>query len=85
MQRQVKRYVRYGLDCLKNEPKGGRTCTLTEGQHGTLARDARLHPENFGYAATSWSGCLLAFHLEEKYGFSLSVRQYQRLLKQPHN
>ena len=75
----VNRFNRLGLDGLKFEPRPGRTPRLDDELLKEIALDLRTTPRAFGYSQNMWDGKLLSFHLLERYGVRLGVRQCQRL------
>jgi len=83
----VARWVRYfkqfGTEGLHDKQKPGRPRKLDPDQLRSLTRDTSQNPAAHGYHHTdSWSGKLLANHIETIYGQSLGIRQCQRLLLQ---
>lgn len=85
--RTIERWVRafdgHGATALTDHTHGGRQACLTASQQQQLTLELAGDPGRAGYAQPRWSGKLLALHLERHYGVRLSVRQCQRLLKQP--
>ena len=81
VERWVNKFNKSGVEGLKEQPKHGRSSKLAGGQLDALQRDIGKHPNTFGYDQTLWNGKLLAFHLEECYEVSLSIRQCLRILK----
>jgi len=80
--RWVRRYEETGIEGLREGQRSGRPGKLGSEDLVVLAEDLRKPPAAFGYRRPAWNGNLLATHLEERYGISLSVRQCQRLLRQ---
>ncbi|MBL8378055.1 MAG: helix-turn-helix domain containing protein [Burkholderiales bacterium] len=83
--RTVERWVRNfntgGAAALREHHSGGRRRRVEATQLSGLAQDLARSPRSHGYAATRWTGVLLARHLEAAYCLRLGVRQCQRLLR----
>ena len=80
--RWVRRFDESGLEGLREGRRSGRPGKLGSKHLQALGDDLSKPPDVFGYAKASWNGTLLAAHLKQQYGVSLSVRQCQRLLRQ---
>ena len=76
----VARFNREGVDGLRDRPRPGRPCRVDEEVRRELSLDLRTTPRAFDYGQNLWDGKLVSFHLREKYGVTLAVRQCQRLL-----
>lgn len=80
--RWVRHFRAFGIEGLKDDSKSGRPATLNPDQLRALQQLLKHNPAALGYAEQSWSGKVLATHIEQHYGLSLSVRQCQRLLRE---
>lgn len=80
--RWVRHFREFGIEGLRDDSKSGRPAGLTPDQLRQLQQQLKRTPAALGYAEASWSGKLLADHVERHYDLSLSVRQCQRLLRQ---
>ena len=81
VERWVHAYEAGGLDGLHDPPHGGRPAALSVMQLQELRSELAWPPAGFGYGQLSWSGKLMALHLERHYGVVLSQRQCLRLLQ----
>jgi transposase len=68
-----------GIETLKDVPKEGRPSQIMDTELKKIKKDLQKQPGYFGYKDSIWSGKLLSYHLNSKYGIELSVRQCQRL------
>lgn len=81
--RWVRHFKAFGVEGLRDDQKPGRPASLDPDQLRALQQLlGRTPAAALGYGGDHWSGKLLASHVEEQYGLSLSVRQCQRLLRQ---
>ncbi|MEE9376405.1 MAG: winged helix-turn-helix domain-containing protein [Candidatus Lokiarchaeia archaeon] len=71
-----------GLEAIVLNSPSGRPSSLSEDQKEDLKADVLTHPRELGYEFSNWKGKSVAYHIEKKFGVSLSVRQAQRLLHQ---
>lgn len=78
----VRRFERSGFAGLEDVPRPGRSACLDEDQLQLVGKDLRKSPREFGYTQNLWDGKLLSYHLKQRYGLSLGVRQCQRLFHQ---
>lgn len=70
-----------GFSGLQEEKRPGRPPAIDENIIINLNSDLRNNPTFFGYAQNLWDGKTLSYHLENKYGIKLGVRQCQRSFK----
>ena len=80
VERWQNRYEAFGLEGLREYPRGGRPSSLTSEQLGQLQAELVASPIPTQYGQPRWSGKLLALHLHREFGLSFSVRHCQRLL-----
>jgi transposase len=78
----VQRFEGRGFTGLQESERPGRPTTLNMTVRRNLEKDLRRSPRELRYSQNLWDGKLLSYHLTEKYGFDLGVRQCQRLFKQ---
>ncbi len=81
LERWVYRFKRFGLEGLAGEQRTGRPAKLDLGQLEALQKDLEREPNEFGFDQPRWSGRLLAAHIQNRFGKTLSVRHCQRLLQ----
>lgn len=79
--RWVNRFNEKGFAGLYEGERTGRPQNLDALQWKRLGRDLRKHPREYDYDQNLWDGKLLSYHLENKYGIKLGVRQCQRIFK----
>jgi transposase len=68
-----------GFAGLREQKRSGRPSVVDKTIIDDLNSDLRHNPTFFGYAQNLWDGKMLSFHLENKYGIKLGVRQCQRI------
>jgi len=68
-----------GFEGLHDEIRSGRPSRIPENMVEEIGKDLRKNPREFGYPQNLWDGKLLSHHLNERYSFSIGVRQAQRL------
>jgi transposase len=71
-----------GVYALKDQDRAGRPTKLTGEQLAELKSDIEQGPQAFNFSQGFWGGPLLSYHIEQKYGVVLGVRQCQRLFRQ---
>jgi transposase len=81
VQRWIHRFLRGGLDALREGERSGRPSPLDTAQWRKLQSDLRKNPRDFGLTATLWDGSALSDHLRRHYGVELGLRQCQRLFR----
>lgn len=82
LERWVRQFESQGISGLKDDQKPGRPKKLNTDQLKHITHDIYNPPSKFAYSKMGWDGKLLATHLKNRFGITLSVRQCQRLLKQ---
>lgn len=82
LQRLVHRFNRAGRDGLRDQPGRGRRARLDQASRQRLQAELKEPPGAYGYDQTTWSGKLLAHHLQTHYGVQLKVRRCQTLFHQ---
>ncbi len=75
----VRRFNEAGIKGLRDAAKSGRKPRLLPEDKEIVADDLRHSPREFGYTQNLWDGKLLSYHLKEKFGVELKVRQCQNL------
>mgnify|MGYP001769034654 CR=1 FL=1 len=75
----VNRFNEEGFQALRDEQRTGRPPSLSDQQLKEIKQILRKDPIALGYEQNMWDGKLLSYHMNKKYGISLSVRQCQRL------
>ena len=83
LERWRKRYAENGLDGLIDETSPGRPPKLSSVEWKRLQLELGQPPGRFGLEGRKWQGKLLREHLAARYRIDFSLRQCQRLLKQP--
>jgi len=82
VQRWVQRFETRGFVGLREGQRPGRPSQLSPAQWEEVDRQLRQDPRQLGYGQNLWDGKLLAYHLAQKHGTRLGVRQCQRLFHQ---
>jgi transposase len=77
----VRRFEQDGLGGLVEGERSGRPPRLNQEQLEEIGRVLRKPPAAVGLEATLWDGKSLGFHLKQRYGIELGVRQCQRLFR----
>jgi len=77
----IRRFNEKGFAGLREREGRGRPSRLTEQELLKIGKDLRKSPRDFGYSQNMWDGKLLVFHIEQRYGKHLGVRQCQRLFR----
>lgn len=77
----VRRFEQDGLGGLVEGARTGRPPRLNEEQLEEIGRVLREPPAAAGLESNLWDGKTLAFHLKQRYGIELGVRQCQRLFR----
>jgi transposase len=78
----VRRYLRrHRPEALRDAPRSGRPSVATPITDARIVRALRRDPLRLGYNATGWTVALLAQHLSQKYGCSLSPRTLRRRMR----
>ena len=80
IQTWVKAFNGGGLDAIAPNSPPGRPSSLSEEQKESLKADVLTHPRELGYEFSNWEGKSTAYHISQRFGVELSVRQAQRLL-----
>lgn len=80
IQTWIKAFNKGGLAAIIPNSPPGRPSSLSEEQEKSLKADIITHPRELGYDFSNWEGKSVAFHLKQKFGVDLSVRQSQRIL-----
>jgi len=78
----VKRFECRGFAGLQEGERRGRPAALDEELQRAVGEDLRRQARQFGYTENLWDGKLLSYHLLQRYGVKLGVRQCQRLFRQ---
>jgi transposase len=78
----IRRFEESGFAGLEETPRPGRPSRIEEAVLEEISTQLRCNPRELGYAQNLWDGKLLSYHLKEKFGISLGVRQCQRLFRQ---
>lgn len=78
----VKDFNEKGFEGLREEKRSGRPSAIDGKILSNIDSDLRKNPTSFGYTKNVWDGKMLSYHLKEKYGIKLGVRQCQRLFNQ---
>ena len=78
----IARFEKKGLSGLQEGERPGRPTVLDVAVRWKLEKDLRRSPHELKYSQNLWDGKLLSYHLTEKYGVDLGVRQCQRLFTQ---
>jgi len=78
----VRRFEESGFAGLEEVPRSGRPPVLSEALRHAVGKDLRRSPFEFGYSQNLWDGKLLSYHLAQRYGVELKVRQCQRMFHQ---
>lgn len=78
----VHRFEKSGFAGLQEAPRPGRPTALDENVRQSIGQDLRQSPRELDYAQNLWDGKLLSYHLAQRYGVRLGVRQCQRLFGQ---
>lgn len=73
-------YNAYGVDGLKDKPRSGRPCRLSEQQQAELKAAIADKPEKAGYSSGVWSGPLVAAYVQRTFGVSYKKAQVYNLL-----
>lgn len=79
VQSWVRRFEESGFAGLEEGSRPGRPPSLESDTRERIDQDLRCCPREFGYSQNLWDGKLLSYHLAERYGVQLGVRQCQRL------
>jgi len=75
----IRTYLRtHHPDSLHDAPRPGRPRVAAAITEERLVREFRRDPLRLGYNSTGWTVALLADHLHQKYGSSLSARTLRR-------
>lgn len=69
-------------DSLSDAPRSGRPHVAEAITDARIVREFRRDPLRLGYNTTGWTVSLLAEHLSEKYGCSISARTLRRRMHQ---
>jgi transposase len=78
----VKRYARrHRLEDLEEAPRSGRPKTAPLVTEACILRELTHHPLQLGYLATTWTVGLLAWHLKQDCGYSITPRTLRRRMK----
>jgi transposase len=78
----IHRFEESGFAGLEETPRPGRPSRIEEAVLEEISQQLRRNPRELGYAQNLWDGKLLSYHLKERFGISLGVRQCQRLFRQ---
>ena len=78
----IHRFEESGFAGLEEAPRPGRPSRIEEAVLEKISKQLRSNPRELGYTQNLWEGKLLSYHLKEKFGISLGVRQCQRLFRQ---
>jgi transposase len=78
----VRSFERCGFAGLQEGVRSGRPSKVNDAILQTVAHDLRQSPRDFAYLQTLWDGPLLRYHLAERFGVQIGVRQCQRLFHQ---
>lgn len=81
VQNWVRRFEQEGLTGLIEGERAGRPARLSEEQLEEIGRTLRQPPTAVGLDTGLWDGKTLSFHLQQRYGIELGVRQCQRLFR----
>ncbi len=65
-------------DSLRDAPRPGRPRAAAAITNERIAQEIRRDPMRLGYNSTDWTVALLADHLRQKYGTSITVRTLRR-------
>jgi transposase len=68
-------------DRLPDAPRSGRPQVATPITDACLVREFRRDPMRLGYRATGWTVSLLADHLQQRYGCTISARTLRRRMR----
>ena len=83
LQRWLRRYLRVRtVESLQDNPRTGRprlAVTLTPSR---ICRELHRKPWNLGFNATGWTVTLLATHLRQKFGVTITLRTLRRRMKE---
>lgn len=82
LERWVHRFNQSGPAGLRDQPGRGRRARLDQAGRDRLRAELSKPPSTYGYEQTTWSGKLLAHHLQTRYGVQLKVRRCQALFRQ---
>jgi transposase len=80
--RWVRRFLRGGVEALRDRPRIGRPPKATPEYVDLLEREARKAPWICGVDRTTWTASLLAEHLEDLTGIRLGEDRVLQLLRQ---
>jgi transposase len=80
--RWLKRYVAEGLNGLRDAPRPGRPCKVTETDRAELVSAARRRPRSLGLPFSLWTLQRLVDYLAERTGSRVSDETVRRTLKQ---
>lgn len=75
----VRRFEESGFSGLQETSRPGRPAALDEDILQSLGQDLRRSPRELEYTQNLWDGKLLSYHLAQRFGVRLGVRQCQRL------
>jgi transposase len=78
----VRSFEQHGFAGLQEGMRSGRPSKVAETIRQALACDLRRSPRDLSYPQTLWDGPLLRYHLTERFGLQIGVRQCQRLFHQ---
>lgn len=82
IQRWIHRLNQQGFEGLRDKSGRGRKARLKDKERLRLRKEIERTPNHFGYEQARWDGKLLSYHLKERYGVELKVRQCQYLFKE---
>jgi transposase len=82
VQRWVNTFERDGFSGLQDKERTGRPKKLSERELEEINQVLREEPYHLGYSQNIWDGKLLSYHIKERHGKALGVRQCQRIFRQ---
>ena len=74
----IRKFNADGFAGLQDHEGRGRRSRLENKEIEKIGRDLRKSPRDFGYIQNLWDGKILSYHIEQRYGKTMGVRQCQR-------
>jgi len=76
----VHRYNASGIEGLKDRPRAGRPCFLSDAQKSELAEVIQSNPSLYGYGTATWTGAPVIDFVKSRFGIEYKKAQIYNIL-----